>query len=59
MNGIEVERDLRARWVPALAEKPARRSGSTTAEASVVNPSAFRHSTSHWTRHSQMYNYAK
>jgi len=30
MNGIEVERDLRARWVLAHVAKPARRSGSTT-----------------------------
>jgi len=36
MNGIEVERDLRARFVQALAAKPARRSGSTTAEACVA-----------------------
>ena len=35
---IEVERDLWARWGPAHVAKPARRSGSTTAEACAVKP---------------------
>ncbi len=34
----EVERDLRARFLPPRAAKLARRSGSTTAEAGAANP---------------------